>query len=136
MALFAVFLSLDYHVIWGDGGMNVSNWRGYSAQTMVLPFIEQQNLFNQFKFNDQHYRTDIGTPPPMIVGRNVVPAFLCPSDIQESVSQGFGVGQLGPTNYASCTGSGAGGGTPFRDEGADGMFYVNSATEISEVLDQ
>ena len=30
---------------------------------------------------------------------------------------------FGPTNYAACAGSGAGGGTPFQ---ADGLFFINS----------
>ncbi|MFO0260291.1 MAG: DUF1559 domain-containing protein, partial [Planctomycetota bacterium] len=31
--------------------------------------------------------------------------------------------------------TGAGGGTPFKDEGADGTFYVNSATRVADFLD-
>jgi prepilin-type processing-associated H-X9-DG protein len=57
----------------------------------------------------------------------VIGMFLCPSDRQVPVATGFG-----PTNYAVCTGSGSGGGTPFD---CDGLFYINSATRVSEVPD-
>ncbi len=39
---------------------------------------------------------------------------------------------MGPTNYAVCAGSGAGGGTPFD---ADGLFFVNSATRYARMTD-
>jgi hypothetical protein len=65
----------------------------------------------------------------------IVPTFLCPSDIAKSVSSGYGAGSLGPTNYAGCAGTGAGGGTPFKDEGVDGTFYINSATKFRDFLD-
>src|SRR5262249_21760120 len=38
----------------------------------------------------------------------------------------------GPTNYAVCAGSGAGGGTPFD---TDGVFFVNSATRYARITD-
>jgi prepilin-type processing-associated H-X9-DG protein len=53
--------------------------------------------------------------------------FLCPSDLLEPVKD-----QMGPTNYAVCAGSGAGGGTPFD---TDGVFYVNSATTFASITD-
>jgi prepilin-type processing-associated H-X9-DG protein len=53
--------------------------------------------------------------------------FLCPSDRGEPVSAGFG-----PTNYATCTGSGADGGSPFE---TDGLFFVNSKVRLSDVKD-
>ncbi len=55
----------------------------------------------------------------------VLPDFLCPSDAGARVSTVFG-----PTNYAACAGSGAGGGTPFD---ADGLFFINSQIRISQI---
>jgi prepilin-type processing-associated H-X9-DG protein len=43
------------------------------------------------------------------------------------VASGFG-----PTNYATCTGSGAQGGSPFE---TDGLFFVNSKIRLSDVKD-
>jgi hypothetical protein len=57
----------------------------------------------------------------------VVADFLCPSDLGLPVKDG-----LGPTNYVACSGSGISGGTPFE---TDGIFFVNSATRISQIKD-
>ncbi len=40
--------------------------------------------------------------------------------------------KFGPTNYAACAGTGAGGGTPLD---TDGVFYVNSRTRIAQISD-
>jgi prepilin-type processing-associated H-X9-DG protein len=74
------------------------------------------------------YRADFQiSPTNRAAVRTMIPNFLCPSDRQERVSE-----QFGPTNYAACGGSGAGGGAPFE---ADGMFYINSATRTADVTD-
>ena len=39
---------------------------------------------------------------------------------------------FGPTNYAFSTGTGIGGGTPIK---TDGVFYVNSETHLSDIID-
>ena len=56
-----------------------------------------------------------------------VPLFLCPADVSTRVSDLFG-----PTNYAGCTGSGIGGGTPFE---TDGIFGINSRTRARDITD-
>ncbi len=58
------------------------NWNGYSAHTMILPYIEQGNLYQQFRFNEYHYNNDpaIHNPTPLVLGRTKIAAFLCPSD--------------------------------------------------------
>ncbi len=57
----------------------------------------------------------------------VVREFLCPSDsgATQPINTAFG-----PTNYAACAGSGAGGGTPFN---ADGLFFINSQIRVSQI---
>lgn len=58
------------------------NWNGYSAHTMILPYIEQGNLFGKLRFNEYHYNNDpaIANPTPLAISRNKIAAFLCPSD--------------------------------------------------------
>jgi prepilin-type N-terminal cleavage/methylation domain-containing protein len=56
-----------------------SNWNGYSAHTMVLPFIEQKNVYDQLRWDQYHY-DNIGTPGALIVCRTKIKTFLCPSD--------------------------------------------------------
>ncbi|MFM7116095.1 MAG: DUF1559 domain-containing protein, partial [Planctomycetota bacterium] len=75
------------------------------------------------------------SPENQLAAGLLVDTFLCPSDQGRAVSSGYGVTNLGPTNYAGCAGTGAGGGTPFKDEGVDGTFYVNSATRSADFID-
>lgn len=53
-----------------------SSYRGYSAHTMVLPFLEQKNTFDQINFFD--YSTDSTNTA---IRRLRIEAFLCPSDV-------------------------------------------------------
>ncbi len=56
--------------------VGTSSWQGHGAMTMVLPFIEQGNLFNQMRFTeafDSAFNNN--------VGRVKLSAFLCPTDI-------------------------------------------------------
>jgi prepilin-type processing-associated H-X9-DG protein len=75
----------------------------------------------------------IGLTPGDIAPQNkpivalTIPLFLCPSDRNGAVSTLFG-----PTNYAACTGTGVGGGTPFE---TDGVYHVNSRTRPRDVSD-
>ncbi|MEM7785308.1 MAG: DUF1559 domain-containing protein [Planctomycetota bacterium] len=113
------------------------NFYRWSVLAHLTPFLEQSNAYNTIDLS-----IPLFTPPAFDIDPQnataaglLVPIFLCPSDVGQSISSGYGVQQLGPTNYAGCTGSGAGGGTPFRDEGADGTFYVNSATRMANFQD-
>ena len=53
--------------------------------------------------------------------------YFCVPAIAEYPSEG-----LGPINYAACTGSGVGGGTPFE---TDGVFHINSDYRLAEIKD-
>ena len=64
---------------------NASNWHGYSAQTMILPYIEQKAIFDNFTFREDHYNFTIVPPatiPALANARRKLPIFLCPSDLQ------------------------------------------------------
>lgn len=100
----------------------------WSALAQGLPFMEGAPLHAQLDLSAPLYQASFQISP---VNQNavqtIVPPFLCPSDRQARVSPAFG-----PTNYALCAGTGAGGGTPFD---ADGMFYVNSSLRVADVTD-
>lgn len=113
------------------------NFYRWSVLAHLSPFLEQSNAYNTLDL-----KVPLFAPPGLTVTPQnqlgaglLVPAFLCPSDLGTAVSAGYGVGDLGPTNYAGCAGTGAGGGTPFADEGADGAFFVNSQTTFSSFED-
>ncbi|MCY3013601.1 MAG: DUF1559 domain-containing protein [Planctomycetota bacterium] len=102
----------------------------WSVLAHLAPYYEQEQLLNALDLTVPLY---IGLTPSDIAPQNkpivklTIPLFLCPSDISIPVSDNFG-----PTNYAGCTGSGAGGGSPFD---TDGIYYINSKTRHRDVRD-
>ena len=102
----------------------------WSVLAHLSPFYEQEDLLRSLDLSVPLY---IGLTPDAIAPQNkpivrlTIPLFLCPSDAGIPVSDLFG-----PTNYAGCTGSGAGGGTPFE---TDGAYGINSRTRLRDVTD-
>lgn len=89
------------YTAYGPGG-TASIWEGYSAHTMLLPYIEQQALWDEFlrvyaASTDLHEGWRTGTFGP--ISNENVPPFRCPSD----GIQRFGADN-GNNNYPICTG--------------------------------
>lgn len=100
----------------------------WSALAQLTPYLENTAVYNALDLSVPLYGSNFGVRPENAVAVNAfVPEFLCPADQPRRLSEGFG-----PTSYAACAGSGIGGGTP-RD--TDGMFFVNSATRVSQITD-
>src|SRR5262249_44297006 len=103
----------------------------------LTPYLEQTNVYNTMDLKYPVYIITSATtfeisPPNQFAAAQTVKLFLCPSDRQLSVSGGYGVDQFGPTNYGACTGTGLNGGSPFT---TDGIFYANSKTRLTDILD-
>jgi prepilin-type N-terminal cleavage/methylation domain-containing protein/prepilin-type processing-associated H-X9-DG protein len=100
----------------------------WSALAHLTPYLEESNAYNALDLDlpmyDLNYEVSTANKPGVAL---VVPLFLCPSDVGRVVSPGYG-----PSNYAACAGSGAGGGTPQK---TDGVFYVNSRTKLNQIED-
>ncbi len=113
------------------------NFYRWSVLAHLAPYLEQANVHDSINLDLPLFAPPGFSIAPQnrLAANTMVPTFLCPSDLMESVSSGFSAGKLAPTNYAGCGGSGAGGGTPFGDEGADGTFFINSRKRISEIQD-
>ncbi len=100
----------------------------WSSLAHMTPYLEESNVHNMLDLNLPLYDVNFQVTSVNTLGvALVVPTFLCPSDHGLVVSPGFG-----PTNYAACAGSGAGGGTPID---TDGVFYVNSHTRLAQITD-
>ncbi|MFM8327595.1 MAG: DUF1559 domain-containing protein [Pirellulaceae bacterium] len=100
----------------------------WSALAMLTPYLEQSNVHRLLQLDKPLYTASFGISPESLEGvRVVVPTFLCPSDNYRSLHPRFA-----PTNYAMCTGSGRGGGTPIE---TDGVFFVNSQIGLRDILD-
>lgn len=123
-------------------GMQQSNWNGYSAHTMLLPYIEQGNLFARFTFNQYHYDTDLKAPasiPALFNAHAQIGAFLCPSDLQYPAASniqagtGFELSEMGWNNYGCSEGSSTGWGV---DTGLqNGFFKRQTETGFGEIPD-
>jgi len=106
------------------------NEMGFGWGTMVLPFIEQSTVYNQFNFNLPIWHA--ANIPPR---ERHLSVFLCPSDI---VSDSSWV-EMGPDpeRYAMASYAGNFGPPDLDDtqEKRDGMFSRNSRTRIRDVTD-
>ena len=143
---------LASHMAWSRTAAAVanSNWHGYSAHTMILPYIEQTAIFNQFQFMDSHYETVLRAPvtiPPLYNAHRKISAFICPSDLQYPAASniqaatGWELGELGWNNYGCSEGSNSGynGGsnTPVAWSAGDqnGFFKRDRETSFGEIID-
>ncbi len=102
----------------------------WSALAHLLPYLENNSVHELLDLSLPLYMPGPGNPisaPNKLGISQALPEFLCPSDLGQPVKDG-----MGPTNYAVCGGSGAGGGTPFD---TDGIFFVNSATRLAKIPD-
>ncbi len=108
-----------------------SEWRGYSAHVMLLPFIDQAPLYNQIEFN-YHAETDGAAPDPAptnitLFRTSKIEAFNCPSD---RAYPGTGT----PNNYGVSTGSHI---DSWGDTAAtnDGFFHKRFTTRMRDCID-
>jgi len=103
----------------------------WSALSYLTPYMDNSVVYDALDMSVPLY---VGNPPLVSIWpdnqeavRLLVPEFLCPSDVGTRIH-----GRFGPTNYAACTGTGRGGGTPLE---TDGAFFVNSQTRLSQITD-
>jgi prepilin-type N-terminal cleavage/methylation domain-containing protein/prepilin-type processing-associated H-X9-DG protein len=100
----------------------------WSTLAHLTPYLEQSAAYKSLDLTVPLYTSSFQQFPQNVEPvKRLLPEFLCPSDRQQRVIPNFGA-----TNYVACTGSGAGGGTPFD---TDGIFYTNSRTRIADITD-
>lgn len=106
---------------------------GWSWAAMLLPFLEQDNLYRSIDVN-----APVDDPDNLAATATLVSGFVCPSDLLPGGAfsltddSGATLAQAAPTSYAACVGgdeSDAAGATGL------GIFYRNSATRFSDILD-
>ena len=118
---------------YGYGGYS---YFAFSAQAMMLPFLDQAPLYNQFNFSLAPNQSTNNT-----VKQAVIPAFLCPSDTR-NISNGGGY-NYGPGNsYAVCAGPSLywfayapSGTTPTNLQHQVGMFNYRKAVRLRDLTD-
>ena len=90
-----------FPINYGSGNYDATN-RGASWMQMILPYIEQQNLYGRIRFGSA-----VEDPVNAEVAASPIPLFLCPSDSNEGrmdFRANVG-GILGLQNYKACAGS-------------------------------
>jgi prepilin-type N-terminal cleavage/methylation domain-containing protein len=128
------------NLIRGDGAVvNASNWNGYSPQTMILPYIEQANVFNLFTFREVHHRNDL-VPPAVgmingvnasalnVVRNSPIPTFICPSDRDFPAPA-----ERGQNNYGVSEGPSVGYGVTAADR--IGFFIIDQYRKFGDISD-
>ena len=135
----------------------VQGHSGFGWGTMILPYLEQNNLYDRFHFNQSIIDAAIGSPTNHSLISSVLPAFLCPSDplstAWEMEPEGGGdpIAMLAPSNYVGLFGHQYVGPLPsgetHRDLHAceelapgqqcvgDGILFHNSRVTIGQISD-
>jgi hypothetical protein len=94
-------LVLPYGVLPGEGG-GILHARDCWFQR-ILPFVDQQNLYNQYEADPSYYVFYM----PVSINGKVIPMFMCPSDPSSPGFGASGVDTAFQGNYAVASGIGA-----------------------------
>ncbi len=105
------------------------SWRGHGPFTMLLPFIEQQAVYDQIDFNYEWDSTADPPPTNRDISQMKIEAFLCPSD-----------GRYPDANYGGINYKVSGGSRrAFYSTGgpvdASGVFLRRRETRFAEIRD-
>ena len=119
-------------------GVDTEDTRGWSAQALILPFLEQGNLESQIDFNLDY----IDTPPISIGGQLVampsarIPIYQCPSEPNSTTRFDSDTGEAihHPLNYASNAGDWFVW-DPANNRSTQGALSVNKRLSIGAIQD-
>jgi prepilin-type N-terminal cleavage/methylation domain-containing protein/prepilin-type processing-associated H-X9-DG protein len=106
----------------GRWGSNLFPQKTYGFHSLILPYIEQDNVYRVIDFKQPWDHANNATPRA-----TVVPVFVCPSDAQNQLPPGFA-----GNNYHGNEGSLL---QRAESTGANGTFYNNSRVRIADILD-
>ena len=124
-----------------DAANALEVWGSWSAQSLLLPYLDQSETANRFNYDASSLRDDAGTNGPV----NATPMsirlgiFLCPSDAVKDMgnhtfsSVGITVRRPG-NNYVACIGDSSRYNT-FNTLESRGVFWVDSNCTIGMIED-
>ena len=100
----------------------------------LTPYLEQSSIYQAIDLQQPLYLFTLGPPPGVSTHPDLadevastVATFLCPSDVNDQVSEDWGA-----TNYHANNGTGQNGGVY---ESGDGLFFIDSRTKFRGILD-
>ena len=101
---------------------------------LMTPFLEQSAIYDAIDLKKPLYLFSMGPPPGVVTHPDlgdevatIVPTFLCPSDVNQRVSN-----EWGAANYHANNGTALDGGVY---EKCDGLFYIDSQNKFRDILD-
>lgn len=100
---------------------------GFAWGTLILPYLDQQNVFSQIDFN-----LDAIDPANLILGEQVLNQFLCPTDPSPKTFDLPSGTTLGASNYVGIFGYGN---VSMAAGNGNGVFYRNSSIRIGDISD-
>jgi type II secretory pathway pseudopilin PulG len=118
---------------------NNDDWTGYCWATVILPYLEQQPLWDQLQSVGAGYGYGYSTPDEHYAALcTVIPMYLCPSSGHaptfnfDSTSAAYN--QYGMLEYVGIAGSDRYG-TPYGYPSKGGVFYQKSTTCAADIHD-
>jgi prepilin-type N-terminal cleavage/methylation domain-containing protein/prepilin-type processing-associated H-X9-DG protein len=107
----------------------------WSWATFLLPYLEQQPLYNILGVNTQEFGGGVTFAPPCTATQTSLSVFVCPSDNGPTLNASKSL--FAKSNYRAIEGSqGTTTGETFDTmTGRNGVFYVNSCTPITTITD-
>lgn len=122
----------------GVGGLDYAMWDSWSAQAMLLGYMEQMTIYNAANFSWSP-QGNVGQPTNSTALDRVISSYLCPSDTNS------GGGRQNINNYAACFGTTTGGLTAWttsampdcyqKPSGSSGMFTFGLSYGLRDVAD-
>jgi prepilin-type N-terminal cleavage/methylation domain-containing protein/prepilin-type processing-associated H-X9-DG protein len=97
--------------------------------TYILPYMEQQPLFNELILTGREYGYCMGPNSP---GASVVPTYICPSDYVPLTTIQYGAYYFGVNSYFANAGTKA---WPVSSASLNGVLYYNSSVRIADITD-
>ncbi|GIW98636.1 MAG: prepilin-type N-terminal cleavage/methylation domain-containing protein [Pirellulaceae bacterium] len=83
------------------GGRYNQSWLAWSGLAMLLPYMEQGNLYNQANFSYSWANNNGGTVNNSVVARTRIPSYVCPSDRGANANY---TADMAPVSYAMSAG--------------------------------
>ena len=97
--------------------------------TMILPYIEQGNLYDELDLTGREYGYCAGPDSP---GATVVPMYICPSDYVPLQTIQYSTYYFGVNSYFANAGATA---WPVANATLNGVMYYNSSMRIDFITD-
>ena len=97
--------------------------------TMILPYVEQGNLYNELDLTGREYGYCDGPTSP---GATVVPMYICPSDYVPQETIQYSTYYFGVNSYFANAGTMA---WPVASASLNGVMYYNSSVRIDHISD-